>query len=70
VPDMDTPREAELATIPGRPPEPGSFPAGCAFADRCPSASARCRIEDPELADPGVGHRVACWHPQTARVTT
>ena len=55
VPDMDTPREAELATIPGRPPEPGAFPAGCAFADRCPLASARCRIEDPELADPGRG---------------
>jgi len=68
VPDMDTPREAELATIPGRPPEPGAFPAGCAFADRCPLASARCRIEDPELADPGVGHRVACWHPQIGAV--
>jgi len=68
VPDMETPREAELATIPGRPPEPGTFPAGCAFADRCPLASARCRIEDPELVDPGVGHRVACWHPQTGAV--
>ncbi len=69
VPDMDTPRDRLLATIPGRPPEPGAFPFGCAFAPRCPFATDRCRSEDPPLAVAGQGHPVACWHPQAGPVT-
>ncbi|MDL9980966.1 dipeptide/oligopeptide/nickel ABC transporter permease/ATP-binding protein [Microbacterium sp. ASV49] len=63
VPDLDTDRHAPLRMIPGRPPAPGAFPVGCAFADRCPFASAVCRERDPEPVDDGAGHRVACWHP-------
>ena len=63
VPELDTDRDAPLRMIPGRPPAPGAFPAGCAFADRCPLASALCREQDPALTDAGDGHRVACWHP-------
>jgi len=55
---------AELATIPGRPPEPGEEVAGCAFAARCAFASDRCRSELPSLLESGAGHRVACWHPR------
>ncbi|WP_159500131.1 dipeptide/oligopeptide/nickel ABC transporter permease/ATP-binding protein [Microbacterium sp. 18062] len=70
VPDMTTDRDAPLATIPGRPVGPADVPAGCAYAARCPFASARCRQDDPALApaadsaDPR--HRVACWHPVTS----
>lgn len=63
VPDMTTDRSVPLATIPGRPVEPADVPPGCAYADRCPLADARCRAEDPPLADTGPGTgRVACWH--------
>ena len=61
VPDMDTDLAAPLATIPGRPVGPADVPPGCAYADRCPLADARCRAEDPPLVAGPVG-RVACWH--------
>ncbi|EMD25174.1 dipeptide/oligopeptide/nickel ABC transporter permease/ATP-binding protein [Amycolatopsis azurea] len=59
--DLETDREAPLAVIPGRPPEPDRVPTGCAFADRCPSVTDRCRLEDPVLERVEPGHRVACW---------
>jgi peptide/nickel transport system permease protein len=61
VPDMTTDLSEPLATIPGRPVTPADVPPGCAFADRCPLADARCRAEDPPLTA-GPDHRVACWH--------
>jgi oligopeptide/dipeptide ABC transporter ATP-binding protein len=65
IPDMTTDRALPLATIDGRPPEPGAWPTGCAFAGRCPLADARCRTHQPPLAVVGEGRRVACWKPQT-----
>src|SRR3569833_249076 len=65
VPDMTTDLAEPLATIPGRPVDPADVPPGCAYADRCPLADARCRAEDPPLeADrpDSPDHRVACWH--------
>ena len=62
VPDMDTDLEQPLAVIPGRPVAPADVPPGCAYAARCPLASARCRAEDPPLLADATGHRVACWH--------
>jgi peptide/nickel transport system permease protein len=38
-----------LVTIPGQVPAPGSWPAGCRFAPRCPFAEQRCQ-EPVELA--------------------
>ncbi|WP_037311623.1 dipeptide/oligopeptide/nickel ABC transporter permease/ATP-binding protein [Amycolatopsis orientalis] len=61
--DLETDRDAPLAVIPGRPPEPDRVPTGCAFADRCPAVTDRCRLEDPVLERVKPGHRVACWHP-------
>ena len=63
VPELDTDRSVPLKMIPGRPPAPGAFPVGCAFADRCPLATELCRERDPELVVEADGHRVACWHP-------
>jgi oligopeptide/dipeptide ABC transporter ATP-binding protein len=66
VPDMRTDLDAPLATIPGRAPDPTRFPAGCAFAPRCPLATDRCRAEDPPLETDDAGRRVACWHAEVA----
>ena len=62
VPDMDTELGQPLAVIPGRPVDPADLPAGCAYAARCPLASARCLAEDPQLVTDAAGRRVACWH--------
>ena len=35
---------------------------GCAFADRCAFADARCREAAPPLEALAPGHVVACWH--------
>ena len=51
-----------LPVIPGRPVDPAAQPVGCAYAARCPLASARCLEEDPVLALDATGARVACWH--------
>ncbi|WP_045311144.1 dipeptide/oligopeptide/nickel ABC transporter permease/ATP-binding protein [Lentzea aerocolonigenes] len=61
VPDLETDRDAPLAVIPGRPPEPAEIGVGCPFAPRCPLADQRCREVEPELEQVGVGHQVACW---------
>ncbi len=62
VPDMDTDLDRPLAVIAGRPVDPADLPPGCAYAARCPLASARCLSEDPQLVTDGAGRRVACWH--------
>ena len=45
--------EAEL-------PDPLNPPGGCAFQDRCPLASSKCRHEIPKLISVGDGVKVAC----------
>ncbi|MFF8913120.1 dipeptide/oligopeptide/nickel ABC transporter permease/ATP-binding protein [Streptomyces sp. NPDC015032] len=66
VPTMTTDPGTELATIPGRPPEPGESGPGCPFAPRCERARERCHGEAPVLAGLGPGRRVACWYPVDA----
>jgi oligopeptide/dipeptide ABC transporter ATP-binding protein len=53
-----------LVGIPGRPPDPRSFPPGCRFADRCEFARDDCRQAQPELmrASAGVDRLTACLH--------
>jgi peptide/nickel transport system permease protein len=65
VPDMETDRSVELATIPGRPPALHDLPLGCAFASRCPMATGQCTEEMPPLIPLAGGHLTACWHPQS-----
>jgi oligopeptide/dipeptide ABC transporter ATP-binding protein len=62
VPRIRPERLAELPVIPGRVPDPGCLPPGCAFADRCPRVTPRCRVERPVLAPAGAG-QVACFNP-------
>ncbi|MFJ7960904.1 dipeptide/oligopeptide/nickel ABC transporter permease/ATP-binding protein [Streptomyces sp. NPDC096319] len=65
VPTLTTDRERELATIPGRPPEPDDAHPGCPFAPRCAHADDRCHSDAPDLVPHGTAARVACWHPLT-----
>jgi oligopeptide transport system ATP-binding protein len=61
MPRLDEPvGHAELATIPGQPPNLQALPEGCVFADRCPYVFDRCRVERPPLAPCGPGRLKAC----------
>ena len=53
VPALDAPRDAPLADIPGTVPPPTDWPAGCAFAPRCPRATDRCRRDMPPVTSKG-----------------
>ncbi|MGW6690856.1 dipeptide/oligopeptide/nickel ABC transporter permease/ATP-binding protein [Streptomyces sp. NPDC054961] len=61
VPTMDTDRTVALTGIPGTQPSPADLGPGCTFADRCASATDRCRTERPVLVEHGAAHRAACW---------
>lgn len=52
--------EKELEFIPGKPPDLRDPPAGCRFADRCPSRFDKCS-EEPPLEEVKEDHRVKCW---------
>jgi oligopeptide/dipeptide ABC transporter ATP-binding protein len=58
------PRRRRLTAIPGQPPNPRAVGAGCAFAPRCPAATAECVETRPPLATgERQDWRLACWHP-------
>jgi oligopeptide/dipeptide ABC transporter ATP-binding protein len=59
IPDIEGDKSRPLVAIKGALLEPDVASVGCPFADRCPSAFDRCRIEEPPLV--GVSSRVACW---------
>lgn len=50
-----------LADISGTVPPLWDLPKGCAFAPRCPNASARCLEERPPFEEKRPGHWAACW---------
>jgi oligopeptide/dipeptide ABC transporter ATP-binding protein len=51
---------AFVSGIAGYPPSLISPPAGCRFADRCPLAIERCRVEEPVLRRVAGGQLAAC----------
>ncbi len=61
TPSIDPARRKPAVAIKGELPSPLNPPPGCAFASRCPHATARCVAERPE---PRLfaGHAVACHH--------
>ncbi|NDB05822.1 MAG: ABC transporter ATP-binding protein [Acidimicrobiia bacterium] len=61
VPDPNV--ETRKVVIEGEPPSPVNPPTGCRFNPRCPSASDRCRSEEPTMREIEPGHFVACHHP-------
>lgn len=65
---------AQSAPVVGRPlakadqaaaelPDPFNPPPGCAFAARCPRATADCRVDAPPLRTLEPDHEAACYHP-------
>lgn len=63
-------RSTVLVGIEGRPPRPGGWPAGCAFAGRCPAAQDDCHTTLPALITIGQGHSARCLHPLEPRTAT
>jgi peptide/nickel transport system ATP-binding protein len=59
-PKLGATKGTRLQTILGTVPELADLPAGCAFADRCDIAEARCRAIFPPPVTVGAGHTVRC----------
>ena len=51
-----------LEAIPGNVPNPLNFPDGCKYNTRCPFATDKCRVDEPELEEFNEEHYSACWH--------
>ena len=62
MPRIDERGVAQLATIPGQPPNLQALPPGCAYQDRCPYVFETCRRDDPVLhaLGPGAAQEKAC----------
>jgi peptide/nickel transport system ATP-binding protein len=59
LPDVDD-RRSELKPIPGLMPDPTNLPVGCAFAPRCPYATAECEAAPPSAHSYSDTHKVVC----------
>jgi len=59
-PKLGATKGTRLQTILGTVPELSDLPAGCAFADRCDIAEARCRAIFPPPVTVNAGHTVRC----------
>ena len=76
VPDPRLERARERIVIAGDVPSPISPPSGCRFRTRCQKFANEltederkaCVDEEPALADPGVGHVVACHYAESRAV--
>lgn len=69
-PSVDHAPKTPLQEIPGRVPAPDALPPGCAFADRCPLAQARCRGQQPVLRPvDSPSHQVRCWRAEETGVS-
>ena len=54
-------REGERPVLEGETPNAAVEILGCKFSSRCPRATERCRLEQPELMEVAPGHSVACF---------
>ncbi len=62
LPGLESDPGAELATIPGLPPDLIDLEPGCPFAARCAYANEQCWSETPVLeSTESERHTVACW---------
>ncbi|MBE9607130.1 ABC transporter ATP-binding protein [Acetobacteraceae bacterium H6797] len=56
----DQPRDRELETIPGAPPDMRNLPPGCSFAPRCSLSAADCTAGTPPAIVPVPGRLARC----------
>jgi oligopeptide/dipeptide ABC transporter ATP-binding protein len=61
VPKMEE-KVDKLYSIEGQPPALFDLPVGCAFADRCHLADARCETEYPPMFAKTAERMAACWN--------
>lgn len=61
VPRLDRPKNDDLKTIGGAPPNLADIISGCSFAPRCKHVHERCKKETPELMNLGNEHSCACF---------
>ena len=54
------PRDRDLETIPGAPPDLRNLPPGCKFAPRCSLAAAECLDGEPSARHPAIGRMARC----------
>lgn len=59
IPDFSH-KSRRLSPIKGLMPDPSNLPEGCAFADRCPDATAACSTRQPANVEVEAGHFVRC----------
>jgi peptide/nickel transport system ATP-binding protein len=69
IPIPDPELATRGTTIVGEPPSPVNPPTGCRFHPRCPNADDLCTTTEPEVRSIGLGHYVACHHPNVTPVT-
>lgn len=60
IPNYTARTTDRLDPIPGAPPSPINFPAGCVFRPRCPHAVSQCREERPALERVTRVHATRC----------
>jgi len=56
----DQPRDRDLETIPGAPPDMRNLPPGCSFAPRCPKVGSDCMVGMPPPVSPVPGRIARC----------
>ena len=54
------PRDGDVETIPGAPPDLRNLPPGCKFAPRCSLAAAECLDGEPSARHPAIGRMARC----------
>ncbi len=63
LPELAVQGSRALYSIPGRPPDMTTEPAGCSFAPRCRYAQEWCSAHTPALDGDHPGHTHACFFP-------